>query len=112
MLSVVSSLPTHTLVSNQPFINPAAWLTGPVVSPAVQETYVKGGESKTKKKSHKSSKSDRTKLDVGTHAAASSGPALDIPGPGDDMQEPVFQPIQISSSSATCSELKATGPDG
>ena len=58
--SVFSSLPitTSTLISSQPFINPAAQHTGPVVSLAVQETLPKGGESKPIKKAHKSPKSD------------------------------------------------------
>ena len=47
--TVVSSLPSTTsaLISSQPFINPSARHTGPVVPPAVQETLPKkGGESK------------------------------------------------------------------
>ena len=51
--TVVSSLPYHTVVSAQPFINPAARHTGPVVSPAVQEELYKKGEAKRKKEKAK-----------------------------------------------------------
>ena len=36
--------------------------------------------------------------------------AKSIPGPGDDMQEPVFRPVSSASSSFTGQELKSTGP--
>ena len=83
------------MISSRPFINPAARHTGPVVPPAVQETLPKGGESKPIKKAHKSSKSDKAKRDFGPQATASSGPVLDIPGPGDDIQEPVFNQCML-----------------
>ena len=57
--TAVSSLPSHMLVSSQPFINPSARHTGPVVPPADQDSKI-GGESKAKQKPPKSSKSGKT----------------------------------------------------
>ena len=97
--TTVSSLPSHTLVSSQPFINPSAWHIGPVVPPADQDSvFKKGGESKSKQKGHEPSKSNKARPDVGPRNTVSSGPAFDIPGPGDDVQELVFQPVQTTST--------------
>ena len=49
--TVVCSLPFHTVVSAQPFINPAARYTGPVVSLAVQEELYKKVKLNQKRKS-------------------------------------------------------------
>ena len=114
--TTVSSLPSHTLVSSQPFINLSARHTGPVVPPAEQDSlFKKGGESKSKQKAHKPSKSDKARQDLGPQDTASSGPAVDIPGTGDDVQEPVFQPVQSAATAdrtfqSTRSELY-TGQD-
>ena len=108
--TVVSSLPTttSTLISSQPFINPAARHTGPVVSPAVQETLPKGGESKPIKKAHKSSKSDKAKLDFGPQATASSGPVLDIPSLEHEL---VFQQIHASCRETADMGFQSTGSE-
>ena len=108
--TTVSSLPTHTVVSFQPFINPATRHTGPVVSPADQDSLSKkGGEVKLKERSHKPSKSDKARPDFGHQATVSSGPAFDIPGLGDDVQEPVFQSMQTSSTADMA--FQSTGPE-
>ena len=93
--TVVSSLPSHTVVSAQPCIYPAARHTGLAVSPAAQEELYKKGEAKTKKKKKKSSKKDKAVPDSVHQTTVSSVPGQDIPAPGDDvdMPEPVFQPI-------------------
>ena len=111
--TVVSSLPTtaSTLVSSQPFINPAAWHTGLVVPPAVQESVPKGGQSKPIKKAPKSSKSDKAKPDFGPQTTASASPVLDILGSGDEIQEPVFQPLHASSTVTADMGFQSTGPE-
>ena len=111
--TVVSSLPTttSTLVSSQPFINPAAQHTSLVVPPAVQETVPKVGESKPIKKAPKSSKCDKAKPNFGPQTTASAGPVLDIPGSGDDIQEPVFQPLHASSTVTADMGLQSTSPE-
>ena len=95
---VVSSLPSQTIVSAQPFINPVARHIGPVVSPAVQKELYKKGEAKRKKKKQKSSKKDKAVPD-----SVPRNPVKDIPGPGDDddMPELVFQPVQTSTVAPT-----------
>ena len=98
--TVVSSPPSHSVVSSQPFIIPAARHTGPVVPLAVQEDLVKKGEAKTRKKKQKSSKKDKSVLVSVPQNPVSSLNVKHTPGPGyndDDMQEPVFQAIQSSA---------------
>ena len=112
--TVVSSLPTtaSALISSQPFINPAARHTGSESAPAVHETLPKkGGVSKPIKKTQKSSRSDKVKPDLGPQATASSGPVLDIPGSGDDIQEPVFQPMHASSTATVDMGFQSTGSE-
>ena len=114
--TVVSFPPSHTVVSSQPFINPAARHTGPVVSPAIQEELYKKGEARTKKKQKKSSK-DKTVPDSVPQNPVSALTAKNTPGPGDDddMPAPVFQSIQSSAvapipgSHFTGSEKALTG---
>ena len=86
-------------MSSQPFIIPAAWHTGPVVPPAVQEDLVKKGEAKTKKKKQKSLKKDKSVPVSVPQNPVSSLTVKHTPGPGDydDMPEPVFQSIQSSA---------------
>ena len=48
---VVSSPPSHSVISSQPFIIPAARHTGPVVSPAVQEDWLRQVKPKQRRKS-------------------------------------------------------------
>ena len=112
--TVVSSLPSTTsaLISSKPFINPAVWHTGLVVPVAVQETLPKkGDESKPIKKTQKSSKSDKAKLDLGRQSIASSGPVLDIPSSGDDTQEPVFQPMHGSTTATVGMDFQSTSSE-
>ena len=111
--TVVSSLPTtaSTLVLSQPFINPAARHTDLVEPPAVQELVPKGGESKPIKKAPKSAKSVKAKLDFGTQTTTSAGPVLDIPGSGDEIQEPVFQPLHASSTVTANMGFQSTGQE-
>ena len=97
-------------MSSQPFINLSALHTGPVVSPADQDSvFNKGGESKSKLKAHKPCKSDKATPDFGSQDTASSGPAFDIPGLGNDVQEPVFQPVQPTSTADGA--LQSTGSE-
>ena len=83
-----ASVSSDTVLSDKPFIDPSAWPTGPVVYPAEQDIKLAKTEAKSKKRSHKSSKSDKLKDSVVIDPPAS---AKSIPGPGDDMQEPVFK---------------------
>ena len=102
--TVVSASPSHSVVSSQPFIDPAARHTGLVVPPAVQEDFYKG-EAKTKKKKQKSSKKDKTVPD--SKDSVSSLAVKSAPGPGVyDMPEPVFQPVQFSVSVAKPGSLR------
>ena len=71
---------SHPVLSDQPFLNPSARPTGPVVNPAEQDCKVKLSEAKPKKKSHKSSKVDKSKDTVVPDQPV---PAVNIPGPGD-----------------------------
>ena len=92
-----SSVPgsSHPVLSDQPFLNPSARTTGPV-DPSVEQDISVRSETKAKKKSKKSSKSNKSKdIPVPEQPA----PAINIPGPGDFSQEPVFRPV--SSVSAT-----------
>ena len=97
------------MLSDKPFINPSAWPTGPVVSSAEQEVHIKTVETKTKKKGHKSSKGDKAKHDKVSKAIDTAATASDIPRPGDDLQEPIFQLVQSSSHSTAGQERKSTG---
>ena len=59
--SAVKPLPSHTVVSDTPFIAPSAWPTGPVESPAeVEATHTKA-DNKHKKKSHNHAKMGKIK---------------------------------------------------
>ena len=98
---------SHPLLSDQPFLNPSAQPTGPVVNPAEQDSKIKLSEPKPKKKSRKSTKGDKSKDTVVPDQPV---PASSIPGPGDFMQEPVFRPVSSVSSSATSQQLTSTGP--
>ena len=98
---------SHPVLSDQPFLNPSARPTGPVVNPAEQESKVKLCEIKPKKKSRKSTKGDKSKDTVVPDQPVS---AANIPGPGDCMQEPLFRPVSSVSSSATGQKLTSTGP--
>ena len=79
--------------------------------PAVQETPPKEGEPKPIKKTQKSSKTDKVKLDLGSQSTASSRPVLDIPGSGDDIQEPVFQLIHAPSTATVDMGFQSTGAE-
>ena len=88
--TAVSTIPSHSLVSTQPFINPSARHTGPV-----DKGSDIGVESKPQPRVHKSSMADKTIPDQGPQVSLTGSPVL-IPGSGDDPQEPVFQPVQSS----------------
>ena len=96
---------SNAVVSDQPFINPSAQPTGLVVYLAEQELQAKPVETKSKKK--KSSKSEKKHIKIARHDIPAS--ASDITGPGDDTQEPIFQPVQASSST-TGQDRKSTSP--
>ena len=102
-----ASVSSHPMLSDKPFINPSARPTGPVVNPAEQDIKLTKTEAKSKKKSHKSSKSEKPKDTVMTDPPAS---AASIPGPGDDMQEPVFRPVSSAASSLTSQENTSSSP--
>ena len=94
---------SHPVLSDQPFLNPSARTTGPVGPLAEQDIRVRP-ESKPKKKSNKSAKSNKSKdIPVPEQPA----PVSDIPGPGDSSQEPVFRPV--SSVSTTGRSGASTG---
>ena len=97
---------SHPVLSDKPFINPSARLTGPVVNPAEQDVKLTKAQTKSKKKSHKS-KSEKPKDTVVATPLAST---TSIPGPGDDMQEPVFRPVSSAASSITSQDIKFTNP--
>ena len=101
-----ASVSSHPVLSDNPFINLSARPTGPVVNSAEQDVKLTKTESKPKKKSHKSSKSEKTKAPINIHPPAS---VASIPGPGDDMQEPVFRPVSSAASSLTGQESKSAG---
>ena len=101
-----ASVSSHPVLSDKPFINPSARPTGPVVNPAEQDIKLAKAQAKSKKKSHKS-KSEKPKDTVIATPPAS---ATSIPGPGDDMQEPVFRPVSSAASSITGQDIKFTGP--
>ena len=112
-----ASVSSHPVLSDKPFIDPSARPTGPVVNLADQDLKVTKTDVKPKKKSHKS-KTVKSKEVV----SSSPVPASHIPGPGDDMQEPVFmpvssvdkpvtQPVQITGQSAIGSTASQTSPD-
>ena len=101
-----ASVSSHPVLSDQLFINPSARPTGPVVYPAEQDVKLTKTGPKAKKKSHKSSMMEKSKDTV----VIDPVPASSIPGPGDDMQEPVFRPVVSDSSSFTGQEVKSTGP--
>ena len=84
----------NSLVSAQPFINPSARHTDPVVLPADKGSDI-GVDSKPQPRVHKSSMADKTIPDQGPQVSLTSSPVL-IPGSGDDPQEPFFQPVQSS----------------
>ena len=94
------------MLFDNPFINLSARSTGPLMNPAEQDIKLTKTESKPKKKSHKSSKSEKTKASVNIDTPAS---VASIPGPGDDMQEPVFRPVSSAASSLTGQESKSAG---
>ena len=94
------------MLSDKPFINPSARPTGPVVNLAEQDIKLTKAQTKSKKKSHKS-KSEKPKDTVVATPPAS---AISIPGPGDDMREPVFRPVSSAASSITGPDIKVTGP--
>ena len=54
-----------------------------------------GVDSKPQPRVHKSSMADKTIPDQGPQVSLTGSPVL-IPGYGDDLQEPVFQPVQSS----------------
>ena len=65
---------SYPVLSDKPFLNPSARPTGLVVYPAEQEVHVQKSETKTKKKSHKSSKGEKVKHE--TVVTVSENPAL------------------------------------
>ena len=101
-----ASVSSHPVLSDKSFINPSARPTGPVVNPAEQDIKLTKAQAKSKKKSHKS-KSEKPKDTVIATPLASG---TSIPGPGDDMQEPVFRPVSSAASSITSQDIKFTGP--
>ena len=66
-----ASVSSHPVLSDNPFINLSARPTGPVVNSAEQDVKLTKTESKPKKKSHKSSKSEKTKAPINIHLPAS-----------------------------------------
>ena len=94
------------MLSDKPFINPSARPTGLVVNPAEQDIKLTKTEAISKTKSHKSSKSENPKDTVMIEPPAS---AASIPGPADDMQEPIFRLVSSAASSLTSQENKSTG---
>ena len=112
--TAVSTLPSHSMVSAQPFINPSARHTGLVVLPADRGSDM-GVKSKPQLLVHKSSVSDKAVPDSGPQVSLTGSPVL-IPGPGDDPQEPIFQPVQPSQESFSTrldpvdSKQDSTGP--
>ena len=102
------------MFSSELFINPSARHTGSVVLPAdrVSDMVV---ESKPQPRVHKSSMSDKAIPDSGPQVSLTGSPVL-IPGPGDDPQEPIFQPVQPAEESfsifepSTGQKQHSTGP--
>ena len=101
------------MVSSQPFINPFARHTGPVVLPAD-----KGSDMPVNLQPlvHKSSMSGKAIPDSGPQAALTSSPVLPS-GPEGDTQEPIFQPVQPTEESfasglgpSTDQKSHSTGP--
>ena len=96
---------SHPVLSDKPFLISFAQPTGPVVYLAEQEVHVKTSETKTKKKSHKSAKGEKVK-----HVTENPAPAADIPGSGDDLQEPIFQPVPSQERISTGSSEQFMSP--
>ena len=86
--TTVNPVSSKVVLSDSPFIAPAAQLTGPVETPAVQEVASKSGEAKLKKskdkKKKKSVKSSDKPVQPGPLACA-----LDTSGPESVVQAPV-----------------------
>ena len=95
--TTVSTLPSHSMVSSQPFINPSARHTGSVVLLADRVSGM-GVDPTPQLRVHKSSVSDKAVPDSGPQVSLTGSPVL-IPGPGDDPQEPIFQLVQTSEES-------------
>ena len=113
--TAVSTLPSHSMVSTQPFVNPSARHTGSVVLPADRVSDM-GVESKPQPRVHKSSMSDKAMPDSDPQVSLTGSPVF-IPGPGDDPQEPIFQPVQPAEESfatrfepSTDQKQHSTGP--
>ena len=98
-----ATVSAHPVLSDKPFIDPSARPTGPVVNPAEQDLKV----TKTDAKKKKASKPKTVKAK--STISAQPVPASTIPGPGDAVQEPVFQPVSSFDTSLTDQTVQATG---
>ena len=98
-----ATVSAHPVLSDKPFIDPSARPTGPVVNPAEQDLKV----TKTDAKKKKASKPKTVKAK--STSSAQPVPASTIPGPGDAVQEPVFQPVSSFDTSLADQTVQATG---
>ena len=99
-----ATVSAHPVLSDKPFIDPSARPTGPVVNPTEQDLKVTKTDATKKKKASKP-KTVKAK----STSSAQPVPASTIPGPGDAVQEPVFQPVSSFDTSLADQTVQATG---